>query len=46
MGMAELLRGEGYELDDEQSDLAAPTEVWINREAGLGVRLEWFRLGT
>jgi hypothetical protein len=44
MGMAKLLQGEGYELDDEQSDLAAPAEVWSNRKVGLGVRLEWFRL--
>ena len=38
------LRRRGYEFDDEDTERNAPVEIWINRKAGLGVRLEWFRL--
>jgi len=34
------LEKQGYEY----SDCEAPAELWINKKAGLGVRLEWFRL--
>ena len=44
MGLDELLQSQGYEFDDEWSELEAPAEVWVNTKAGLGIRLLWFRL--
>ena len=41
MGIDKELEKQGYEHDDRE----APAEIWINKRAGLGVRLEWFRLG-
>jgi hypothetical protein len=40
MAIDKELRKEGFEYDDNQG----PAEIWINKKAGLGVRLEWFRL--
>lgn len=45
MGIDEELRSQGYEFDCERSERETPAEVWVNRKAGLGIRLEWFRLG-
>lgn len=39
------LRKMGYEFDNEYSNSEERTEVWINRKAGLAVRLEWFHAG-
>ena len=44
MAIDEELQKQGYEFDNEYSDREAPAEIWINKETGLGVRLEWFRL--
>jgi len=41
MGIDKELERQGYKY----SDTEAPAEIWINNEFGLGVRLEWFRLG-
>jgi hypothetical protein len=38
------LTKQGFALDAERTELEAPAEIWINKKAGLGVRLEWFRL--
>lgn len=40
-----MLRSCGFEFDSEHTESEAPAEIWINRKAGLGVRLAWFRLG-
>lgn len=45
MGIDGELRKQGYEFDCERSERESPAEIWINRKAGLGVCLEWFRLG-
>ena len=39
------LKKQGFALDAESTESEAPAEIWINEKAGLGVRLEWFRLG-
>ncbi len=44
MGIDTELRRQGYEFDIEYSDREAPAEIWINKEAGMGFRLEWFKL--
>jgi len=44
MGIDKELRINGYEFDEGRTERDAPAELWINRKAGLGIRLEWFRL--
>jgi len=34
----------GYEYDHEYGGSEERTEVWVNREAGTGVLIEWFNL--
>jgi len=38
------LKKQGFALNTERTESEAPAEIWINEKAGLGVRLEWFRL--
>jgi len=45
MGIDRELQRQGYEFDCDRSEQESPAEIWGNRKAGLGVRLEWFRLG-
>jgi hypothetical protein len=40
MGIDKELENQGYEYDDRE----VPAEIWINKKAGFGFRLEWFRL--
>jgi len=40
MGIDKELEKQGY----KHSDCEAPAEIWLNKKAGFGVRLEWFRL--
>jgi hypothetical protein len=44
MGIDKELKKQGYEFDCDHSERESPAEIWINKKAGLGVRLEWFRL--
>ena len=44
MGIDDQLRELGYEFDEEHADCEPGTELWINREIGMGLRLEWFKL--
>jgi hypothetical protein len=44
MRIDKMLRNHGFYFDAEHTESEAPAEIWINRKAGLGVRLEWFRL--
>ncbi len=44
MGIDKALQSQGYEFDNGYSDREAPAEIWINKKAGMGVRLEWFML--
>ena len=39
------LTSRGFEFGAELTRREAPAEIWINKKDGLGVRLEWFRLG-
>jgi len=41
MAIDKELEKQGY----KHSDSEAPAEIWINKKAGFGCRLEWFRLG-
>jgi hypothetical protein len=43
-GIAGELEKLGYEFDHEYGDAEERMEVWVNREAGMGIMLEWFRL--
>ncbi len=40
MGIDTELEKQGY----KRSDREAPAEIWINKEAGMGFRIEWFML--
>ena len=44
MGIAEELRKEGYKLEYEYGDGEDHTEVWINDEAGMAVKIEWMKI--
>ena len=44
MAIDKALQSQGYEFDIEYSDREAPAEIWINKEAGMGFRIEWFML--
>ena len=34
----------GYQFEYDHGDSEDRTEVWINKKAGMAVRIEWFRL--
>ncbi|MHC4582050.1 MAG: hypothetical protein ACYS14_11385 [Planctomycetota bacterium] len=40
MGIDRELERQGYEHGDREG----PAEVWVNKKAGFGVKLEWFML--
>jgi len=40
MGIDTELEKQGY----ERRDTEAPAEIWINKKAGFGFRIEWFKL--
>jgi hypothetical protein len=44
MAIDKTLQKQGYEFDIEYSDREAPAEIWINKKAGMGFRIEWFML--
>jgi hypothetical protein len=44
MGIGEELRKMGYQFEYETGDSEDRKEVWINKTAGMAVRIEWFRL--
>ena len=44
MGIDRILQENGYEFDEGYSDSNAPAEIWINKEIGWGIRIEWFML--
>lgn len=44
MSIQEKLKKLGYEFDHEYGDSEERREVWVNRGAGMGVAIEWFRL--
>ena len=44
MGIHDELGKMGYVFEYEHGDSEERTEVWINRKAGMAVRIEWFRL--
>jgi hypothetical protein len=44
MGIDRELQRQGYKFDHDRSEQESPAEIWVNRKAGLGIHLEWFRL--
>ena len=44
MGIDDELRKQGYEFDEDCTGSKPGAEIWINKEIGIGLRLEWFRL--
>ena len=44
MGINKALQKQGYEFDEKYSESEAPVEIWINKETGMGLRIEWFIL--
>ena len=44
MGVHDELKKLGYRFEYEHGDSEDRTEVWINDEAGMAVRIEWFRM--
>lgn len=44
MGIHEELGRMGYRFEYEHGDSEDRKEVWVNEEAGMAVRIEWFRL--
>lgn len=44
MSIQDELRRLGYEFDHEFGCTEERTEVWVNRETGMGIAIEWFRL--
>ena len=44
MSVYKELRQMGYEFDHEYGDSEERMEVWVNRETGMGIMLQWFRL--
>ena len=41
MGIADELRNQGYKLEYEYGRSGDLTEVWVNKKAGMAVRIEW-----
>ena len=44
MGICETLREEGYVFEYDHGNREERTEVWINKEAKMAVRIEWIRM--
>ena len=44
MGIHDELTKMGYRFEYERGDSEERTEVWVNKEAGMAVRIEWFHL--
>jgi hypothetical protein len=44
MSIHEELKKQGFVFDREYGCSENRAEVWINKEAETGVRIEWFRL--
>jgi hypothetical protein len=44
MSIHKKLMKMGYEFDHEFGDSEERTVIWVNRGAGMGILLEWFRL--
>ena len=44
MEIGEELKKQGYEFDHEFGNSEDRAEVWVNRETGRGVAIEWFSL--
>jgi len=44
MSIADELRNLGYKLEYEYGDSEDRTEVWVNKKAGMAVRIEWMRI--
>ena len=44
MGSADGLKRQGYGLEYEYGDGEDHTEVWINQEARMAVRIEWMKV--
>lgn len=44
MGIDEELQKQGYQFEYEHGDSEDRTQVWINKKAGMAVRIEWFRM--
>jgi hypothetical protein len=45
MGIDKVFQRQGYEFDQQRTDREANAEIWINRTTGMGMRIEWFKLG-
>ncbi len=43
MSVDDELRKQGYKLEYEYGNSEDRTEVWINEQAGMAVRIEWMR---
>ncbi len=44
MTIADELRSLGYKFEYEHGDSEERTEVWVNKKAGMAVRIEWMRV--
>jgi len=44
MSIGDELRNQGYRLEYEYGDSEERTEVWVNKKAGMAVRIEWMRV--
>ena len=44
MGIREELESEGYVFEYAYNEDGDRTEVWVNREAGKAVRIEWLEI--
>ena len=44
MEIGEALKSQGYEFEYDHGDSEERIEVWINKKAGMALRLEWIRL--
>jgi len=44
MGIQDELVRMGYTFEYERGDSEERAEVWVNKAAGMAVRIEWFRL--
>ncbi len=44
MRVDEALEKQGFEFDEDRTEQEAPAEVWVNKRARLGIRLQWFWL--
>ena len=44
MGIHEELRKQGYEFEYERHEGGDRTEVWVNKKAGMAIRIEWLKM--